>query len=61
MAAEEQELERRLADFERDIQGAEQIIDVYLRDEGCGREPDYRPFWRAARRGHARDDRSRGR
>jgi hypothetical protein len=46
MAAEERGLERRLDDFEVDIERAEQTIDVYLRAENCGHEPDRPPFWR---------------
>jgi hypothetical protein len=47
MAAEERGLERRLDDLEADIERAEQTIDVYLRAENCGHEPDRPPFWRA--------------
>ena len=54
MAAEADELEQGLDRFEADIERAEQTIDVYLRQQNGGREPDHPASWRP---GRARDRR----
>jgi predicted phage-related endonuclease len=46
MAAGEHELEHELERFEDDIKGAEETIDLYLRQENWGREPEHPPYWR---------------
>lgn len=61
MSAEARELERGLDVLESDIERAEQIIDVYLRAESCGREPDHPPFWRTSGPKHGRDSGPRNR
>lgn len=47
MAASERELERRLDDFDADVDSAENTIDDYLRTENGGHEPEHPPYWHA--------------
>jgi hypothetical protein len=54
MAAEADELEEGLDRFEAEIQRAEQTIDVYLRQQNGGREPDHPASWRTGRAGSRR-------
>lgn len=48
MEAQAHELEERLERFDDDIVGAEEVIDVYLRQANGGTEPEHPAYWRAA-------------
>lgn len=51
MEAEAAEMDGKLDRFDADIEQAEETIDVYLRQQNGGREPDHPSFWRATRPG----------
>jgi hypothetical protein len=50
MATEEKELERELQHLDADIEAAEETVDVYLRAENGGHDPDHPAYWHKRKR-----------